>query len=132
MLLNARKRTRGPLIYLRISTPVARCFKELFFIFLFNLIIFSPQTFQPTVFNQALNPLVKIHHFESLQIILYEENPSPCLTLEPLFCSSFATAVGGIRIINFVGSGNSTVARITMLAWFHKLSRNSINSFNEL
>ena len=108
MLPNARKRTQGPLIYLRISTPVARCFKELFFIFLFNLVIFSPQTFQPTIFNQALNPIVKVHHFESLQIILYEENPSPCSTIKPLYCSSFATAIGGILIINFVGSDTPT------------------------
>ena len=28
-----------------------------------------------------------------------------CSTLEPLYYSSFATAVGGIRIINFVDSG---------------------------
>ena len=36
---------------------------------------------------------------------MYEENPSLCSTLEPLYCSSHATAVGGIRFINFVDSG---------------------------
>ena len=52
---------------------------------------------------------MKVHHFESLQIILCKENPSPCSTIEPLYCSSFATTVGGIRIINFVDSGTPTV-----------------------
>ena len=36
---------------------------------------------------------------------LCEENPSLCSTLEPLYYSSHATAVGEIQFINFVDSG---------------------------
>ena len=35
-----------------------------------------------------------------------------CSTLEPLYCSSFTTAVGGTTDTNFVDSAHPTVARI--------------------
>ena len=112
MLPNVRKRTRGPLIYLRTSTLVARCFKEFFFIFFLLQFIFGSQTFQPTVFNQALKSKLKFTFLSQLQNQLHEENPSLSSILEPLYCSSYATTVGGIRFINFVDSGTPTVARI--------------------
>ena len=44
---------------------------------------------------------------------LCEENPSLSSTLEPLYCSSLATALGGIQDINFVDFRTPIVARIT-------------------
>ena len=38
-----------------------------------------------------------------------------CSILELLYCSSFATTVGEIYVINFVDSGTLTVARIILV-----------------
>ena len=83
----------------------------LFHIFLVQF-VFSSQTFQPIVFNQALKSKLKFTFLSQLQNHLQEENSSLSSTLEPLYCSSYATAVGGIRFINFVDSDTPTVARI--------------------
>ena len=55
--------------------------------------IFSSQTFQPIVFNQALKSKLKFTFLSQLQNHLHEENPSLSSTLEPLYCSSYATGL---------------------------------------
>ena len=105
----------------RTSTPVARCLKELFFIF--YLFYFQFTNISTHCFYKTLKSKLKIHHFESLQIILYEENPSLCSTLEPIYCSSSATTVGGILGYKFVDSGTPTVARISFRSGLHQMKR---------
>ena len=107
--------TREPLVYPRTSTPVAQCFEEFFFIFYFSLFLVckSPTL---TVFTKPLIQ-IDIHLFEPTANHLHEENSSLCSTLEPLYCSSYATAVGGIRFINFVDS-NIPIAISNHLALF--------------
>ena len=92
-------------------TLVARCFKEFF-------LYFSSPYFQfSTIKTSLFLPNLKIQiEFTILALTanhLCEENPSLCSTLEPLYCSSYATAIGGIKFINFVDSGPLTVTRIS-------------------
>ena len=91
---NVRKRTREPLIYLRTSTPVARCFKEFFFIFYFSLFSVC-KPFTSIVFTKP-QIQIEIHLFEPTTNHLHEENSSLYSILKPLYYSSYATAVGGI------------------------------------
>ena len=78
---------------------------------------FNPQTFQSTVFNQALRTKLQFTFLSQLQNHLHNENPSLCSALEPLYYSSYATTIEGIRIINFVDSGTPTVARTKESTW---------------
>ena len=57
--------------------------------------------------QKLLNPN-QVCHFAPTVNHLHEENLSLCSTLEPLYRSSHATTVGGIRFINFVDSGHPT------------------------
>ena len=48
-----------------------------------------------------------------------------CSTLEPLYCSSYATTVGGIRFIDFIDSGyllahESGVHEVFLVSMFQK------------
>ena len=74
----------------RNPNPVAQCFKDFFLYFISFYFQF---------------PNNSTHHFEPTVNHLYEENPSLCSTLEPLYCNSHATTVGGIRFINIVDFG---------------------------
>ena len=66
--------------------------------------IFGFPPLKSIVFTRIPNPN-QVYHFAPTVNHLHEENPSLCSTLEPLYCSSHAIAVGGIRFINFVDSG---------------------------
>ena len=104
--------------------------RVLFHIFFLVQFIFSSQTFQPTVFNQALKSKLKFTFLSQLQNHLHQENSSLSSTLEPLYCSSYATTVEGIRIINFFDSGTPTVARIKWRrcrGWFLRASDELLN-----
>ena len=78
-----------------------------FYILLHFIFSFPPP--KSTVFTKLPNPN-QVYHFAPTVNHLHEENPSLCSTLERLYCSSHATAIGGIRFINFVDSGYPTTA----------------------
>ena len=62
----------------------------------FNLFLFSVLNPKTSLFLPNLKIQIEIHHFLSLIVNhLCKENPSLCSILEPLYCSSFATIVGG-------------------------------------
>ena len=91
------KGTRGPLSYLRISNPVARCFKEFFLYFSSSCFQFSNIT--PHYSYRNLKSKLKFTFLSQL-LVTYTKR-TLCSTLEPLYCSSYATAVEGIRFIIF-------------------------------
>ena len=81
---------------------------------LFYISLHFISSFQPS--NPLFLPNLKIQiEFTILNLIanhLCEENSSLCSTLEPLYYSSHATVVGGIRFINFVDSRPPSCIRI--------------------
>ena len=60
------------------------------------LILFLICTIQLPCFYQALKSKLNSPFLAFTVSHLYEENPSLCSTLEPLYCSSLTTAVEGI------------------------------------
>ena len=104
------ERTLETLSCPRNPTLVPQCLKELF-------LYFSSPYFQfSTIKTSLFLPNLKIQiEFTILALTtnhLCKENPSLCSTLEPLYYSSYATTVGGIRFINFVDSGPPIGIRI--------------------
>ena len=99
--------TRGkgpedPSVTLGFQTQCPNASRNSFYIFLHFISSFLPSNL--TIFTK---PKFQIE-FTILALIanhLCEENPSLFSILEPLHCSSYATAVEGIRFINFVDSG---------------------------
>ena len=81
--------------------------------------LFLPKTQNPNKFT-ILN--LTVNH-------LCEENPSLYSTLDPLYCSSHATSIGGIRFINFVDSGTPYCTRSTRTCYnaCYKLGSYSTN-----
>ena len=80
-----------------------------FYILLHFIFNFPPP--KSTVFTKLLNPN-QVYHFAPTVNHLHEENPSLCSTLEPLYYSSHATAVGGIRFTILLIPGHPTAMRI--------------------
>ena len=77
------------------TTLVDRNFKVFFFTFYFEFPSANLVT-TTTIFVQIRNLNKSLTILNSTANHLYKENSSLSLTLEPLYCSSFATAVGVI------------------------------------
>ena len=95
-------------------------------LFIFFFILFPVFYHQTSLFLQNLKIQIEYTILALILSHLYEENPFLCSTIEPLYCSSHAMVVGGIRFINIVDSGTPTG---TTYQYFMRNSNHAFHTF---